>query len=346
MTAERLDSRTWLLWGVGSMVPVLVARNPSVVLEVLMLSLAVRAVWLSQARQGWQWILRLAVVFMIVGIVFNVLTVHAGNQVLVTLPDAIPLLGGRLTLNALVYGVVTGIAIITLVLIGTTVAAGLIWADLMRSLPPRIAPIAVAGSVAWSFLPGAGQALMEVRESQAARGHRIRGVRDLPPLIVPLLGGGLERAIAMSEALEARGFGHRGHEEAVESPISRWLLVGAIGSAMLMAYAFAVGQITMGIIGTVSAVVLVFLGARSSGPEARRTTRYRPTGWSPSDWIVAGASIAAVMIFLWRRFEVPEAAIFNPYPDLTWPVTDLGMLIGLFLLIVPALIAPVSREAS
>lgn len=346
MTAERLDSRAWLLWGVGAMVPILVARNPLVMLEVLILSLAVRVVWLSRARRGWQWILRLAVVFMIVGIVFNVLTVHAGNQVLVTIPDVIPLLGGRVTLNALVYGIVTGLAIITLVLIGTTVAAGLAWADLMRSLPPRMAPIAVAGSVAWSFLPSAAQAFQEIRESQAARGHRVRGMRDLPPLVVPLLGGGLERAITMSEALEARGFGHRGQEEAVPSPVSRWLLIGAIGSAMLMAYAFAVAEMTMGIIGAVSAVVLVFLAAQSAGPEAQRTTRYRPTAWSQSDWIVAGASIVAVMIFLWRRFEVPEAAIFNPYPDLRWPVADLGMLIGLSLLIVPALIAPVSREAS
>src|SRR5699024_6734532 len=101
----------------------------------------------------------------------------------------------------------SGVAIVTLVLIGTTVAAGITWADLMRSMPSRIAPLAVAGSVAWSFLPGAARTFHEIRESQQVRGYRLRGVRDLPPLVVPLLGGALDQSIIMSEALEARGFG-------------------------------------------------------------------------------------------------------------------------------------------
>lgn len=345
MMADRLNSRAWLAWGVGATVPILVARNPLVVLEVLIVALAVRAVWSSRSRQGWQWILRIAVVFTLVGVVFNALTVHAGNQVLFRIPDLVPLVGGPITLNAVAYGIVSGVAIVTLVLVGTTVAAGLVWAELMRSLPPRIAPIAVAGSVAWSFLPSAAQAFKEIRESQASRGHRVRGVRDLPPLVVPLLGGGLERAIAMSEALEARGFGHRTAEPASSSP-ARWFLVGALGSATLMAYAFAVGQMITGSIGIMMSLVLMLLATKASGPVVGRPTRYRSTGWSRADLIVAGAAIAAVATFLWRRSQVPEAAIFNPYPNLQWPMTDLGMLISLSLLIVPALFVPALGEVS
>jgi energy-coupling factor transport system permease protein len=345
MTADRLDSRAWLAWGVGATVPILVARNPLIVLEVLIVALAVRAVWSSRSREGWQWILRIAVVFMLVRVVFNALTVHAGDQVLFRVPDLLPLVGGRITLNAVVYGIVSGVAIVTLVLVGTTMAAGLVWAELMRSLLPRIAPIAVAGSVAWSFLPSAAQAFKEIRESQASRGHRVRGVRDLPPLVVPLLGGSLERAIAMSEALEARGFGHRAVEPA-SSSFARWFLVGALGSATLMAYAFAVGQMITGSIGTALALVLMLLATRAGGPMVRRPTRYRPVGWSQADLIVAGAAIVSVATFLWRRIKVPEAAIFNPYPNLEWPPTDLGMLISLSLLIVPALVVPAAGELS
>ena len=343
MTADRLDSRVWLLWGGAAIIPLLVARNPFVVLVVLISVLAVRTVWASRSRQGWQWVVRIAAVFMAVGTVFNALTVHAGDQVLFMFPASLPLIGGRITVNAIAYGVVSGLAILTLVLAGTTVAAGLVWADLMRSMPQRVAPIAVAGSVAWSFLPGASQAFQEIRESQAARGHHIRGLRDLPPLVVPLLGGGLERAMTMSEALESRGFGHSGAAPA-PPPLFRWMLVGATGSGLLMAYAFAVGQMQTGIVGVMLAAGCVFLATRMHPSHGRRTTRYRALTWRHADRVVAVCSLLALVSFLFRYGSAPQAAVFNPYPTLSWPVTDVWMLLGLALLTAPALIVPATQE--
>lgn len=345
MNSDRLDSRAWLIWGVASAIPLLVARNPVVVLVVLISVITVRRVWSSRSRQGWQWIVRIAVLFMVIGVIFNSLTVHSGDQVLFTVPRDIPLIGGAITLNAIAYGMVSGLAIVTLVLTGTTVAAGLVWADLMRSMPPKIAPIAVAGSVAWSFLPSASQAFQEIRESQAARGHRIRGLRDIPALVVPLLGGGLERAITMSEALESRGFGQSGAVEA-SSPVSRLLLVGAIGSGVLMAYAFAVSQVFTAIIGLALTAAFAMMSMRAGLPRERVTTRYRVSAWSQTDWIIAGASCGALVIFFWRNAAVPSAAVFNPYPRLEWPLIDLWMLLGLALLLVPALIVPNAQEVA
>ncbi len=207
MHADRLDSRAWLVWGLAAMLPMLIVRHPLIVLQMLVIVMAVRLTWAGRLAHGWGWIARVAAVFVLVSVVFNALTVHAGRQVLFTIPASVPLLGGVVTLNAVVYGLVTGIAVLVLVLTGTTIAAGLSWSDLVRSLPARIAPLAVAGSVAWSFLPGASRAFVDIRESQASRGHRLRGARDVPQLVVPLIEGGLERALTMSEALEARGFG-------------------------------------------------------------------------------------------------------------------------------------------
>lgn len=344
MQANRLDSRAWLLWGAAGMVPLLVARNPFVVAVVLVAVLAVRAVWASRTRQGWGWIVRFAALFMAIGVVFNALTVHAGDRVLVRVPGSWPLVGGPVTLNAVLYGIVSGLAILTLVLIGTTVASGLVWADMMRSLPTRVAPLAVAGSVAWSFLPGASRAFADIRESQAARGHRVRGLRDLPPLVVPLLGGGLEGAIATSEALEARGFGNATDAPTHSGLVGRILLVLALGSAMLLAYAFAVGQMALALAGLALTVAFgtgAMLGDR--GPR-RRTTRYRVSRWSASDRAVAAAGIVALAFFVWRQAAVPAAATFNPYPTLAWPVVDLPMLAGLGALVMPAFIVPASGE--
>ena len=60
----------------------------------------------------------------------------------------------------------------------------------MRLLPERMAALAVAGSVAWSYLPRTTAALVEIREAQMARGYRPRGIRDAAPLVIPLLAGG------------------------------------------------------------------------------------------------------------------------------------------------------------
>jgi energy-coupling factor transport system permease protein len=262
MNADRLDSRIWLLWGLCAMVPMLVSRHPLIVLEMLAIVMAVRLVWADRLVQGWGWIARVAGVFVIVGVVFNALTVSAGSQILFHIPDAIPIVGGAVTLNAVVYGLVTGFAMFTLVLTGITIAGGLVWADLVRTLPTRVAPLAVAGSVAWSFLPGASRAFVDIRESQASRGHELRGVRDVPQLVVPLIEGGLERALTMSEALEARGFGASTTSQS-EKRSDRWSLVTIVGSLVVGAYALALGQSWIAVVGClIAAVAGVMSGLR------------------------------------------------------------------------------------
>jgi energy-coupling factor transport system permease protein len=46
----------------------------------------------------------------------------------------------------------------------------------------------------------------QIREAQSIRGHRFRGIRDLLPVLMPLLMGSLERAFQLAETMTARGF--------------------------------------------------------------------------------------------------------------------------------------------
>ncbi|MFT4260400.1 ATP-binding cassette domain-containing protein [Microbacterium sp.] len=62
--------------------------------------------------------------------------------------------------------------------------------------------IARALAVAWSTLPGLGQAVRTVRTAQ-----RLRGERAGPRMLVPVLERTLERAAAVAAGLELRGFG-------------------------------------------------------------------------------------------------------------------------------------------
>jgi energy-coupling factor transport system permease protein len=342
MNADRLDSRVWLLWGLCAMVPMLVSRHPLVVLEMLAIVMAVRLVWADRLVHGWGWIARVAAVFVLIGIVFNALTVNAGNQVLVHIPDSLPLIGGAITLNAIVYGLVTGLAMLTLVLTGTTIAAGLVWADLVRTLPRRVAPLAVAGSVAWSFLPGASRAFVDIRESQASRGHELRGVRDVPQLVVPLIEGGLERALTMSEALEARGFGASTTSQPDDAP-DHWSLVTIVGGLVVGAYALAMGRSEMAAGGFLIAVVAGVILARGSSRGDERIAsrqRYRVIALSTADRIVGVTSLSALVLFLWRQSTAGSAAVFNPYPEMSMPGLDVATVLSLALLLMPAAIAP------
>ena len=48
--------------------------------------------------------------------------------------------------------------------------------------------------MAITYVPETARHFQRIREAQAIRGHRLRGLRDWRPIVIPLLVGGLERA--------------------------------------------------------------------------------------------------------------------------------------------------------
>ncbi|MCA9835045.1 MAG: energy-coupling factor transporter transmembrane protein EcfT [Thermomicrobiales bacterium] len=325
----RLDSRTWCFWGIATMVPMLVARHPIVVLELLGIVLLVRWLCMPRVDMRWSWIVRIAIIFAVIGVLFNALTVRSGDQV------AFQLGSWDITWNAIAYGFVSGIAMVTLVLTGITVAAALDWIALMRVLPRRIAPLAASGSVAWSFLPGASQAITDIREAQAARGHQLRGGRDLLPIVVPLLDTSLSRALTMSEALEVRGFGAATPTTSERtSRIGFWSAL-CLGGGLMLAYAISLAD--MRYVWPSAAAFLVGLtGLVRSPTQANITTRYREQHLSRQDWIITLASILSLSIFLVVFITNPGGVAFSPYPNLELVAPDYRAILALALLLVPA----------
>ena len=338
------DSRAWLGWGAAAMIPVLVTRNPFILVEVLLIAAIVRGSCVPPERlTGWRWFVRIALLMVLVGTFFNVLTVRAGDLVILTIPSAIPWVGGDLTFNALIYGVVSGWAFFTLVLIGTTTAALLRWAELIRVLPARMAPLAVAGSVAWAFLPQMGATMREIRETQLMRGQRMRGLRDFLPLLVPLLAGGLERALTTAEALEARGFGAATTSLAppATSP-ARWrggmAMVTGLAALLAAAYEFAAGSMIVALAAGGVGIALVALGLRWQPVSRIAVTSYRRRRWNWRDSVIVLTALMAFTGFAWRWMTVPGRLQFDVYPTLTWPPVDPLAMLALALLIAPSLI--------
>lgn len=328
---NRLDSRTWLIWGVCCMVPLLVARHPVLVLELMVIVIAVRMVCTPPASIRWGWIVRISIVFATVGVVFNALTVRSGNQVAFHLP----LLGWTITWNAIAYGVVSGVAIVALVLTGITAAAGLDWVALTRVLPTRLAPLAVSGSVAWSFLPAASQAFAEIHEAQAARGHQIRGGRDVLPIVVPLLDTSLGRALTMSETLEARGFGAAAVNASDRSSHSVHFRALFIVSLLLVAYAISLGVYLLMFSAAILAIV-GFVGLLRTPSTVSHKSRYQEQRLNSADYWVTIISVSSLITFLILAASGLQSITFNPYPNLELPVVDYRIVLALALLLVPA----------
>lgn len=341
-SAGNLDPRAWLLWAFAASLPAMLGRNPWPLVATLAAVSAVRLSWAHRMPGGnhWSLFVRLALVFALIGILFNVLTVRSGDRVIARLPEGLPLVGGELTLNAAIYGVLGGLALVLLVLVGTTVSGLLDWTAIVRLLPPGLTTMAVAGSVAFTLVPQTAIAFREIREAQMARGHRIRGARDFLPIIVPMLGGGLERAITLSEALESRGFGAPTDRGRGSSSWVRYGAATALGSGALSAFALATGRSGMAFTATVLAVLLLLPAVVSGRSSTVARTRYRSARWIHRDTAVAvGAVIAIAGTMLTLQLD-PDSLQYEPYPNLSLPRVDLILLSALLALFAPAIVAP------
>jgi len=209
---------TWLLWLAAAAGAAMLVRNPLYLLVILLAvafvyaSLAqrrhrdVRAGWQPQDL-SWQTILRLILLIWVFTVLFNTLSVHVGERVLFVLPRSWPLIGGPITLEAALYGFVSGLGFATLISAFMTLNLAISPHTLLRLTPAFAYHAGTAVTIAISFIPQTFIAWQEIREAQRLRGYRVRGLRDMQPLFVSLLANGLERAIQLAESMDARGFG-------------------------------------------------------------------------------------------------------------------------------------------
>lgn len=353
MNTPAIDSRTplhplaWAGWVIACVVALSATRNP---VYLLLLLLCVGWV-LREARRiadapplplsPW----RFALLVITFSALFNALTAHFGQTVLFTLPGWLPLLGGPVTLEALVYGVLNGLVLTGFFVAWTVLFVAVPTQALIRLIPRAFYPIGVVLSIAVAFVPTTFAQFQQIREAQAVRGHQIRGLRDWLPLLMPLLVGGLERAFQLAEAMTARGFASHGASHDVRSQ-RRFRLLLVAGLAMLLAGLImrlvwrqqpALGT---GLLFAGGAVLITGLAAQ--GRTVRRTI-YRPRPWTGQDWLVAIPAVVAVAAYLAPSSRASLA--WSPYPQLTLPQVDPLIVLATLALLAPAALLARSRKA-
>jgi energy-coupling factor transport system permease protein len=329
----------WILWLCAVTICAWSGRNPLVlVLLALIIELVRRAHRGMQSAPAFSplhWMLG-------IGALLNALWTHAGDTILVTLPESLPLVGGPITAEALTYGAVNAAALLCLLHAFRVLQQVLPISEILSMTPRALHPITVVVVIAVTYVPHMQRRVRDVREAQAVRGHAMRGMRDWLPLLMPLLVGSLEHAMQLAESMAARGYGRSidAKQDGLPSMLIVAGLLGLLGGWILgttTSYtmtAWIVGAAAI----TMVAVALLLL--RRNAP---RTTLHRRRLRAADILGILGAALAALGVS--GPFPTAAAAAWTPYPLLQWP--NFPVLLGPLLcgLCVPALFARTEKPA-
>ncbi len=343
MTRGPLHAIAWLIWALAAAVCVQVAGNP------LYVGLVVGICWVvTETHNAGGLLSRAFPVMVSVGAIFGAikvgltaLTTHTTEGVLVTLPDVtLPELLGGFTVGGTVNDLIVARAVSeAIAIVGVMAAFGAFNSvvahdELVRSMPRSLHEPGVMLTVGLAFVPSTIQSVRLVQESDRARtgGVSVRRGR-LVRLTIPLLERGMERAVLLSESMDARGFARQ--KPSRQETWGMWTALGGLVSLLAMLVALVGGQGGVAVAALAVGVALIGL-AVALGSRATTRTRYRPRRLTPRDALVmstcllaTGGVIAASA--LGRSVQWPGTVLEPPGLD---PV----VVLALALLAVPALL--------
>jgi len=327
----------WALWIAAAVVILTLTRNPLyLLLTTGAIALVLRRRAPLPAHPNLAAVLsplRFGLLVVTTAALFNGAMVHVGTTVLFALPAWIPLLGGAWTAEALLYGALNGAALAALFAAFTVINRVLPVRSILRLSPRAYYPAALAISIAVTFVPTTLQQMQQIREAQAVRGHRLRGMRSWLPLVIPLLEGGLERSLQLAEAMMARGFA--GGSE----PPQRAPQVAVLAGFVLMVGGWLLQELWPQGAGTallLAGAALLAVGLWRAGRSYPHTV-YRPDRWQRWDWAIAAGALVAAGVYLLPLAGVDRNSIFYyPYPSLSVPGIDWRIGLATLGLAVPA----------
>lgn len=330
------------MWAVAAAVVATLTRNPlylSILLAVAALQYAAAARGSAQPQAaGWRALLRIALGLALLVIPFNALSAHSGSHVLLRLPRGWPVIGGPITLEAVLWGVTSALALLALIVLFATFNLRVNQAQMLRLTPAFLYEAGLVISIALTFIPQMMLSAREIHEAQLIRGYRMRRARDMLPLVMALLTTGLERSFQLAESMEARGFGNvRAVPRSLDVLFKLFSLAGLgglLGGAFVLTYLPA--QAWIGWAGLVASTLLlggVFLA------QGRRVVRrpYRRDRWTWADLAGAGGALAVLAAVIGVRLTAAAALHYYPYTTLLPPFQPwLGA--ALLLLALPAVL--------
>lgn len=201
-----MNPRAVAVWSLSGITVALASQNPVYRSLVLLCALNV-LVALRRPDVRLRGLLIALGVAAAIAITITTLASHTGEHALLVLPSGIPVMGGPLTIEAVLYGASIGLGIAAAVLAAAPLSLVLMPHALVDALPRAFARTGAAIGTALNMIPAISRSATEIRDAQRMRGWRSRRVREWPDLAVPVVLTALEGSITLAEAMEARGYG-------------------------------------------------------------------------------------------------------------------------------------------
>lgn len=236
-----MSARAAGLWSAACLVVVLATGNPVYRALVLLAGLALLLVHVG-ARRARRVLIAVAIAGALTS-ALNMALTHIGATVLFELPDWVPGLGGPYTLEALVFGLVTGVTIGACLLAVAPFSLLLGPEDVLDALPSALSRTGGALAAAVNLVPVVASSFRSVGEAQRLRGWRPRGPRSWAELVVPVVLTTIEGSIQLAESMEARAYGSgaRTHLRPPRLAPRDWTLLAASTAALALFVAARAG---------------------------------------------------------------------------------------------------------
>jgi energy-coupling factor transport system permease protein len=205
MTA-RLSARAWLIWSLTAVAVALSTDNPVYRGLVAIAALNVIVAWLPPGRslRPLAFGLGFAVFF---AVLINGLAGHGGADVIVRVPDGIPVFGGPITVESLLFGGSVGLGLVAALLAVAPLSMVIESHEVIDALPSRLERTGIAVATSLNLISGIGSTFQAVRDAQVMRGWKPRGIRSWSEVFVPVVLTAIEDSVQLAEAMEARAFG-------------------------------------------------------------------------------------------------------------------------------------------
>jgi len=331
----KIHTYAWLAWLLAGLVIVSTTRNPFYLL-LLVFVLFSNQVLLLKSRSVWSaFTIKFSLSILVLSSALNAFISHFGETVLFHIPGGIPLISGPITLEAIVFGAINGLLLVAMFTFFSLLNAVVPVQNLVRLIPRAFHPMAVVTTIALTFIPSTHQQFLAIQEAQAMRGLRLRKLRDWLPLFIPLLIGGLERAMQIAESMTARGYIIQPTKQRIAwyriiFPVS--LLLVFVGWFLLFSVKSSLIGWSMILIGIILLAILFFVSGMK-----RPKTYFHQEKWTPQSLILLGSAFIVLLLVL---LPIPgnETRAYNPYPLLSLPKLSISQLIAILMILFPGVL--------
>ena len=342
-TTRPWHSVAWVVWALAGAATVQLAPSPVYVALIIGIAWLVVEVHAPEGpyRRAFPALLAVGVVFALIRVVISALTAHAGIDVLMTLPQVtVPRLLGGFTLGGTVEaGVVLqslsqGFAIVGMMAVFGAFNAIVSHYELVQSSPRAFHELGVVTTVALAFVPSTIESVSAVREADRARtgGRSIRRGRILRS-IVPVLERGMERAVSLSESMDARvASGTRPAPAATRPRVGAGSARCSRSPARSSRWSAAPGRRRSGSASPASCSSSPPRSLASGRTRDRR--RYRHRRMASADWVMVACVLATPLLVGLFGFAGEGSLVWHTSP-LHWPTFQPLVALALVPLLFP-----------